>query len=259
MHRTFLAVAIHLSLAVSCSATNGYFIPGDAFFHFEIDQAEWKELEGGRLSILSYDRPEELTSTLGGKVGYQNLDIANLPEKYRARFVAAVRRMKEKYPTKIVEIDHGDAKFLLCPSGVERKEVNKIRVFVYNRSFDLSRFRFGLKYNETWPDAGAALGVPKEHFWYDFFVPQGIGESWRMGSEVSPLAVQLPDDRRGRVTEPMRIDPSEIKFVICPPTPLTSLYDPPRDENLECFVVSREGTATLKNDKSRKHVWNLVK
>jgi len=106
---------------------------------------------------MKYDRPEELSFMLCGYGGYENLDIAELPDEYRARLVEAIAKMKKKYPTKIVEIDHGDTGSFGGPSGIEKKEVNKLRIFVCDKSLDFSKHRIALKYNESWPDAVVAL------------------------------------------------------------------------------------------------------
>jgi hypothetical protein len=42
MSRILFVAGICFLLATPCSANNSFFIPGDAFFYFEIDQSEWK-------------------------------------------------------------------------------------------------------------------------------------------------------------------------------------------------------------------------
>jgi hypothetical protein len=253
------AAGLCILLATPCAANNSYFIPGDAFFYFEIDQNEWKALKNGDLTSVDYDRPEEMSFTLCGYAGYKKLDLSSTSERFHGQLVDAVSLVKEKYPTKIVEIDHGKPTFFGAPSGIEKKEINKIRVFVYNTSFDLSRFRIGLKYNESWPDTAVRMGFKKDHFRYDFFVPtpQGIAESWRMGSSVAPLKVALPDSERSYVVAPMSVNPAEVMFVVCPPIPLDTLCFPSRDKTIECFAVSQKGRITLTNNKgkSRSLVW----
>jgi hypothetical protein len=257
MKQTFSAIVIFVSMTLPCLGNNALFIPGDAFFYSEIDQAEWDALQNGKLSVMKYDRPEELSFTLSGYAGYENLGIANLPDEYRTRLVEAIAMMKRKYPSKIVEIDHGDTGSFGGPSGIEKKEVNKIRVFVCNKSFDFGKHRIALKYNESWPEAGVALGLRKDRFRYDFFVgsAQAIVESWRMGAEVQSLSVQLPTSGRIYFKDPMKFDPAEVKFLICPPEPLSSLCFPPRDSDIECRSVSEDGIAKLTVDKSEKSIW----
>lgn len=253
------AAAGCFQIATPCSANNNYFIPGDAFFYFEIDQSEWKALRSGELTVVDYDRPEELPFTFCGYAGYKKLDLSSLSDPFRAGLIKAVASMKEKYPTRIVEIDHGEPTLFGAPSGIEKKETNKLRIFVYNRSFDFAQFRIGLKYNESWADTGVRLGHKRDHFRFDFFVPtpRGLEESWRMGAVVSPLKVEFPKSERGYVTTPMTIDPSEVTFLICPPVSLTSLCFPPSDSRLECYAVSANGQKTLVNgtSKARKFVW----
>lgn len=259
MSRTLFAAGLCLLLAMPCEANNSYFIPGDAFFYFEIDQKEWKALKNGELTSVDYDRPEEMSFTFCGYAGYKKLDLSSMSEHFRGQLIDAVSLVKEKYPTQIVEIDHGKPTFFGAPSGIEKKEANKIRVFVYNTSFDLSKFRIGLKYNESWSDTAVRMGFKKDHFRYDFFVPsaQGIAESWRMGSSVAPLNVALPDSERGYVVIPMTFNPAEVTFVICPPIPLDVLCFPSRDKTIECFAVSQKGRITLTNNtsNSKSSVW----
>ena len=261
MNRTLLAISILLVTVSPSFANNNYFIPGDAFFYFEIEQSEWEDFKTGKLSTLDYDRPDDLPFMLCGYAGYQKLDIAKLPKEYRARLVRAVETMKEKYPTKIMEIDHGEPKFFGSPSGIEKKEINKIRIFVYNQAFDFAKFRVGLKYNESWPESAIALGHQKNHFQFDFFIstPKGITESWRRGSDVKPLDVKLPPLEKGFVKTPMKFNPDKIKFLVAPPKSLESLCFPPRDSALECIVVSSNGVQTLTVDKSGKSIWKVAK
>lgn len=260
MNQTFFALVIFFSSTLQCFGNNSFFIPGDAFFYFEIDQSEWDALQSGKLTVMKYDRPEELSFAFCGYAGYENLDIANLADEYRTRLVEAIATMKKKYPTKIVEIDHGNPGLFGAPSGIEKKEVNKIRIFVCNKSFAPAKHRIALKYNESWPEAGVALGLRRDHFRYDFFVgsSQAIVESWRMGADVRPLSIHLPTGRI-HIKEPMKLDPAEVKFLICPPESLSSLCFPPRDSDLECFSVSEDGTAKLTVDKSKKSIWTEVK
>ncbi|HBE66760.1 MAG TPA: hypothetical protein DDW52_01295 [Planctomycetaceae bacterium] len=251
--RVLIVAVSWLLLATPCSGNNSYFIPGDAFFYCEIDQSEWKALKSGELSVLDYDRPEELSLAFCGYAGYKRLDVSNLSKSFRGRLIKAIAVVKEKYPTKMVEIDHGTPKFFGDPAGIEKKEINKLRIFVYNRSFDFSQYRVGLKYNETWAESGVQLGFARDHFRYDFFIPtsQGMTESWRMGSAVSPLSVQLPESDRGFVTDPMKIEPSKVTFLVCPPVSLNALCFPPRDSELECLAVSEDGQRRLISDASK--------
>lgn len=257
--RILLVAGICILFATPCSANNSFFIPGDAFFYFEIDQSEWEDLKSGGFKIANYDRPEEMSFTLCGYAGYQKLDLSSLSNQFQGRLIQAIASMKEKYPTQFVEVDHGEPKLFAAPSGIEKRELNKIRVFVYNSSHDFSRLRIALKYNESWADTAVRLGFKRDHFRYDFFVPtpEGIAESWRMGSDVSALKVQLPDSNRGYVTDPMKIDSSQVTVLICPPVALHSLCFPSRDTKLECFAVSDNGTVSLVNNRSKgqKPVW----
>jgi len=79
MRRILLAIFILLATVSQCFANNNFFIPGDAFFYFEIEQSEWENFRDGKLSTFDYDRPEHLPVMICGYAGFQKLDIAKLP------------------------------------------------------------------------------------------------------------------------------------------------------------------------------------
>lgn len=253
MKKIILFFGVCLCLSSQVFANNNFYIQGDAFFYFEIDNSEWKKIENSQLQIVEYDRPEILPFMLCGYAGYKKLDISKLPREYRTRITQAIEEMKQQYPTKIQTIDHGKPKFFGSPAGIEKKEINKIRIFVYHRDFDFSKYRIGLKYNESWPEAASAWGHSKEHFQYDFFVntPKAITESWRFGSNVGPLTKKVPLRRE----DPLELDHSQVKFLIAPPIPLQSLCYPPTKDSFECIVVSPQATKTIEVDKSPNGIW----
>ena len=207
-------------------ANNSYFIPGDAFFYFEIDQAEWKAFKAGKQSIWKYDRPEHLSFTFCGYAGYENLDLGDLPDDFRKRFIESVDTMKKSFPTKIEEREVPNG---FAPGLIEKEqfELNKIRIFVFNKDFDFSRHRIGLKYNESWPDFAVKKGYEREHFRYDFFIatPQAIVESWRMGSEVPALQIEFPEDDKGYVKKPIKFDADKFQLLVAPPVSLRALFE----------------------------------
>lgn len=257
MNRTALAIAIFYLMASQGFANNNFFIPGDAFFYFEIEQSEWEDLKNGNLTTVNYDRPDHLPRMFCGYAGYQKLDISNLPIDYRARLIQSIEAMKESYPTEAIETDHGESKYLGSSSGIKKQQNNKIRIFVYNKTFDFSQYRLGLKYNESWPDFAVVSGHKKDLFQFDFFVdtPKGITESWRMGDDVSPLDAIIPPVGEGYIEKPIRVDPDKIKFLVAPPVSLAELCFPPRDSAIKCIAVSSDGAQSLMVDKSGRSIW----
>lgn len=258
MFRIFPLAVISLLIASPCAANNSYFIPGDAFFYCEIDQSEWSQLQSGQLNFLEYDRPEEMPVFFCGYTGYKKLDLSNLSTRCRSRLLTAVASMKKRYPSRLLELDREEHD-LPDTNGIKEKEPNKIRVFIYNRSFDYSKFRIGLKYNESWIDYATQRGFKREHFQYDFFVPtvKGITESWRMGSAVPPLNANLPSSNQGSLSNAIKIDVSQVMFLVCPPVSFESLCFPSRDSKLECYAVTESTVKTLVNDQSkpRRSIW----
>ncbi|MCH2183514.1 MAG: hypothetical protein MK108_16060 [Mariniblastus sp.] len=257
MSRSLIAVAMATVLAGASPAlaNNNYFIAGDAFFYFEIDRAEWEELKSGQLTKLEYDRPPHLSSAFCGYAGHSHLDIGSQSPELRDRLLAAITTMKQTYPSNVVQIDN--------PYGTDPEKVdtegNKIRVFVYNKDFDFSKYRIGLKYNETWPEMAAELGHTKKHFKVDFFVdtPRGITESWRMSKDVPPLDADLPPIVRHVTSTPIPFDPARHQFLVAPPVSLETLAFPADDSGLRCLAVSSEGSRVLTVDPSHKALWKV--
>ena len=251
MNRILLAACLLLSLAASSQANNNFYIPGDAFFYFEVDQSEWQEFKSGKKSIWKYDRPDTLPQMFCGYAGYLNLDMSDLPDGYRKRLVDAIARMKSRYPTKIVEqeVPNGFG----GPPQKKQQETNQIPVFVYNQNFDFANYRIGLKYNESWPATATLFGHTQKHFQFDFFVntPKAITESWRMGSKVDSLHVALPQATKGAVDTPISFAPDDLVVLVAPPVPVASLCFPARETKLECIVVSKQASQTLILDQGR--------
>lgn len=98
MNRILFATSMVFALIAQSYANNNYFIPGDAFFYFEIERAEWENFKNGETSILKYDRPDHLGFMLCGYAGYLNMDIAEIPAEFRDRLVQAVETMKKNLP-----------------------------------------------------------------------------------------------------------------------------------------------------------------
>ena len=231
---------LFFTTASSCCANNNYFLPGDAFFYFEIEQKEWKEFKTGKESVWTYDRPEHLPSMLCGYFGCQKIDLASLSKDYRKRFIEAVDSVRQTFPAKQVEKE-----FPGFGAPIKKTiEINKIRVFVYNRSFDFSQQHIGLKYNESWPDSAPASHRP--HFQFDFFVntPRGITESWRMGSLIKPLDVKLPTVGKLSSTT-IEFNSDKHKLLVAPPVSFESLCFPKKNSKHRCFAISKNETQTL--------------
>ncbi|MEL6109304.1 MAG: hypothetical protein AAFU85_25125 [Planctomycetota bacterium] len=239
-----------LLLAPPALANNSYFTPGDAFFYSEIDQSEWGKLQDGSLTVLKYDRPEHLSFAFCGYSGCENLDIRTLPESFRKNLIDAIETMKKTYPSKTVTREDPKGGFFGAPPEKEKVERNKIRVFVYDRSFDFSKHRIALKYNEDWPRWAKDRGYQSNHFKYDFFVatPNAIAESWHHGIDVAPLQVNLPIPQRGYMEEPVVADASKIKILVAPPIKLGSLAYPVGAETHFCLVVTENSVQRLTVD-----------
>ncbi|MEO1527159.1 MAG: hypothetical protein AAFX06_17095 [Planctomycetota bacterium] len=259
--KRLLIVFVAVLLASDGWANNTYFTPGDAFFYCEIEQAEWKRLKSGQLKVLKYDRPEYLPFAFCGYSGCEFLDISGLPASFRENVITAIEMMKEKHPTEWITQEDPNGGFFGAPPPKTKVEANKIRVFIYERSFDFSKHRIGLKYNEDWPRWAKDRGYEMNHFKYDFFISdaQAIAESWQFGVDVAPLELKLPQPQRGYVESPVAPNVAKIKFLIAPPIEINSLAYPVEATEHSCYVVTEESVQRLTVDqtKSPRGCWQL--
>lgn len=249
-----LVLAVLALVAPKCFANNNYYFPGDAFFYFEIDQDEWKALQDGTLNVLKYDRPEHLAFAFCGYAGYEKIDLSSMSTDFRARFIAAVQKMKEQYPTKIEMIQK--PAFFGGEGEKERVEKNKVRIFVYNKDFDFSKFRIALKYNESWPETAKSMGHQLQHFRFDYFVTtaQALDQSWRWGSSVDALEAEYPQ----YTDVPIPFN-ENMQILVAPPIPLHDLCFPGKEAKTECIAVSSDGTRKLVVGNYRKsEIWEVA-
>ena len=249
--RLLLTVLV-FSFAGPLIANNNYYLPGDAFFYFEIDQSEWEELQRDRLSSVRYDRPSHLPVAFCGYAGYLNLDLTKLSDEQWKRLKDSIREVKKAYPSKIIEKEG----FSGFGKTKTKEEINKIRIFVYNKTIDFSKHRIGLKYNESWPNWAEKIGHRREHFQFDFFVAsaRGITESWRMGSVVESLDAEFPPLERGKTNQAIPLDPLRHHILVAPPVSFESLAFPSKDAELECFLLTADRVTRMVPNQSH---WKL--
>lgn len=212
--RIIFAPVILLALLDPCTAqgANQYFMPGDAFFHTVLTEELLDRIDEQDHPVFAYDRPEFLPKMFCGYAGFQYLQYDEMPQSmkdnlrkvYRDLRVIHPKRLEVTAEVRVEKTDEGDVE---VPTGKKiYTEINGFSVLFYNQSFDRSKYRLALKYNEDWADNFAAFGHPREHAQLEAFVPtaKAIGFDWRDGKLVDPLNVALPESKTKAFKTPLR-------------------------------------------------------
>jgi hypothetical protein len=207
----------HFSVAVAlvalCGArpvvaNNTLFLPGDAFFHTVLTEDHLKELPAQENPRFGYGRPE-LGRAGCGYAGFAELEFTKMPRDFKANLRRAYYGLRKERSKIVALVD--DAKTAKPPSKFpyyprpdrpDRKvqqELNGFSVFFYNESFDFTRHKLALRYNERWVEETEAFGYKREHIRLETFVftRHAILEEWRDAKHVEALKVDCPEPSRG--------------------------------------------------------------
>ena len=229
MSRFFASLVAVLLTAFSGQvvANNNYFLPGDAFYYSE-PQHEWFEnLTTAEQLIVTYQMPRKGTGgRFCGYAGYNKLRLTNLTPEFRANLLNAYRELRSRYPQRVethyqstMQMKNGKL-VTVGDQQNSRVEFNLVSMLIYNRSFDLQKFRPLFRYNETWADAAASFGHPRNHVAYDLFLDdaQLITDDWRDSPLVEPLKFNAPEPetpgKRKNVT--ITVDCHDIQVLLFP-------------------------------------------
>lgn len=220
------------SLSSVGMANNNLFLPGDAFYYAEPEHAWFESLISTDQPIVHYQSPRKDGGRFCGYAGYDELRLENLSPAMRANLIRAYRELRGRYVQNVSSYQEHRLKMRngrLVPDGDQqssRHEQNRVSMLIYNRDFDLSKFRPLFRYNENWADAAAAFGHPRDHVAYDFFIDdaQSITNDWRDSALVEPLKFKAPPSTnpQGRLTnQVISVDCKEIQILLFP----TSFYE----------------------------------
>lgn len=210
-----IAIIATLGPAERASAQNLAFMPGDAFFHFLIDEDLVKSIpaSGGQIKL----RYAVGLVGFGGYAGFARLTINDADPKL-AQYLRRVYQDIRAYSPKIVAISVGkDARR-------QETEMNPAHAFVYNSNVDWSKQRIGLKYNEHWPNlpAEAFLGPGRNMFSENDYVRaevyspliktyDAVVEDWRDSRLFGGLKVAVPKNIAWGKAGPLITDPVVAK------------------------------------------------
>jgi len=150
-----------------------------------------KELQNAkeRSAEFKYNSLGGYEGAFCGYAGYGLVRMSTVDGAFIANLVKAYQQIREFRPREFVEMTEGNKKSL--------KETNGVYVLFYPRSFDLSRYRIGLQYNEQWVEECVKFGHRPEHLRLCCLVDdtEAIEQSWRDSTRVPPLSFTRPETK----------------------------------------------------------------
>jgi hypothetical protein len=233
------------------------FLPGDAFFHFTLNERLVRSLPegGGNVKLIYAVQPVGL----GGYAGFGYLQIEPA-EPELVQHLHDVYEDHRSYHPKIVE------------RGIRTRdksewdvEMNAPHAFIYNRDADWSVQRIGLKYNKDWPDlpAEAFSGPDRTGWWTSLNVPRprvecyhplvktydAVVEDWRNAWRFKPLRVQVPKNigwgfADGElIPQPVVARADDIQIVVTASGDMERYFL--RELNVSMYQVRKDGVKEL--------------
>ncbi len=260
-HVRRVAIMIALCLTTNmCSVAWGInilFLPGDAFFPTELTTNDLAKLkaDADEPPIFVYSNFSG-GGYLAGYAGYRNAKIPGVDESFLDNLKKAYARIRRSQNRLLAEErDEIDKEKIVL------RELNGMRVLFYPASFDLTKFKIGLPYNENWVNETVKFGYDPRTIQYGMLVdhPSAFMHCWRDATVVEPLDAELPDVelKPGPPThDPVTIK-VPIKAIVLDSEPLEVYFD-----YLQHFpavmVVDSSGITELMYDRERNE-WTETK
>lgn len=231
----------------SASATNIFFLPGDAVFHAALSEEGVVAIESGKALRFQYARPSYAEAYGCGFVGYRELECPDLSEEFRTHLAGACRELRKTYPRQIVTVESSD------PLQQRTYESNPIHVLIYNATYDWKGDGLYLKFNEDWPTQAGQPGMagfgggymgPQKARDYEPFLrdAKSLMREWRDAADIPRLDVTLPDnpkvDANGLIHTAAQLK-GEGLFILIPKAADKAFSRIPR--GTEAMAVRRSG------------------
>ncbi len=227
------AMLLVLTFAVSATANNTFFLPGDAFFYTRLDRAATLRLAKSKFPIVTYGSKGN-GAFLCGYIGHRKLLFQGMTRETKQAFVSVFDRLQtniEQDPT----------------AG------GSMSVFIYSKSYDWKKYGLALQYNEDWVDESVRFGVPREHAWLGSFVEKAspMVRNWRDAELVAPLEAKCPllPKRHGQgvPTSPIKVDADKCRFLVIPSRNFDA-YAEPVDGLLVYEITDGEATPYVRTN-----------
>ena len=206
-------------------AANQFFMPGDAFFHTLLTQKSLNRIAKSPQPVFTYHRPSHLPSMFCGYAGFATMQYKDMPASLRRNLQSVYRTVRKQTPLrveitdemKIKKTPEGDVE---VPTGRKlQREINGLSVFFYNSSFDFTKRRLALKYNEKWADEFAAFGHRRDDAMLEAFapLPKAIAEDWRDAKTVPALQAVVPAMTAKNIGKPVQVQGKLMAIVVSNP------------------------------------------
>lgn len=255
----FLIVVVRLDLAANyaedCRSTVGnanvLFVPGDSFFSSSFSEQDLLALVPRDETLkLNYQLPPGVQN-FGGQFGYSVLRLVDLSQEFSMALQHECGWLREGHPLQFVRLENA--------AGGVLRELNPIRVLVYDIEFNAKEYRIGLRYNEDWNHEshtaktrlfGRASKIV-EHGVVPYVAftkgAESVVEDWRNGPRVPSLNLRpsskefdpfLKHERKDEGTANVQ---SPCKLILLEPVPINEYYL--RIEGLRFVQLSLSGEA----------------
>ncbi len=192
-HFVIVAGALCLSMSLQLHASPPFFLPGDAFFSGRINTRVNPDRPKDESLLLHYQHPDGYAGMYKWTVGTSRLRLTGLTADVWKVWEKASNELRRYDPETLVVVRPRDGE-----SDEEMIEENPLSVFVYPKTFDITKFRPFMRYNENWPEECTALGVPHEDQFLPTFYRDSEHREWRDAKYVPALPVTLAGPDSGR-------------------------------------------------------------
>ena len=165
---------------------------------------------------------------------------SNLKKAYRIVRMTEPRVLEK---TEVYEEELGEGE---QPKMVEL-ETNGVRVMLYNKEFDLAKYKLGLRFNENWVADTVKFGHQQSRVRLCCIVghPNAVMTSWRDSSSVKPLTAEFPKVAEGEFasSDSEATIVGQKKAIVFGSTALSNYFSP--KENLSFMIVDEKGVTKM--------------
>ncbi|MEI8018454.1 MAG: hypothetical protein WCH39_09640 [Schlesneria sp.] len=219
LHACFIGVTAFCCVFLRSDLAFGrvYFLPGDAFFHIEIDDAAVKALSEWKQGpmMMWYGPPASSAPALGISAGFVKCELNGCDADLVDRLIRIQNTVREQVGKRLGKRQKDNA------------QRDSVHCFIYDAKFEYRRFRLGLKYSERWKSSfkiDAFMSKGREARLSSLYKPfdespEMIVEDWFNHDQCPQIPVTLPPDVEwellGRpLKEAVGIDVDNVYFVV---------------------------------------------
>ena len=263
--QTVLFIFVIIAASVSYTiANNNLFLEGDAFFPTTLTSDDIDNLNSNPKQFrFRYSSYGGYTAAFCGYAGYGYAEVKGVNEEFAANLKRAYELVRKNEPRELADVelydDHEDGgegendDEKLAPKTVQQ-ESNGVRVMFYDKEFDFTKYKIGLRYNENWVADAMKFGHGQDHLRLCCIVdhPDAVMTSWRDSSSVAPLTATFPKVENGSLADSGSTATigGKTNAIVFGSTPLSKYFSP--DDKLSFMIVDENGITKMTY---RDHKW----